>query len=118
MLALAKERIKKLSDFLPLTKFLVEDPAKGQIDESTKKLLTALSKKFATTAWSTSEIEATVRAVSAELDIPAKEAFMSLRVAITGDKVSLPLNESMIILGKDAVLKRLSLAINDCQKSA
>lgn len=46
-------------------------------------------------------------------DLVAKEGykssdfFMAVRVAITGKKISPPLNESMEILGKGEVVKRL-----------
>ena len=40
------------------------------------------------------------------------EFFMVLRVAITGKKISPPLNESMEILGKNETLKRLSSIAN------
>ena len=42
-----------------------------------------------------------------ELNIKNSEFFMAMRVAITGKKISPPLNESMEILGKDACLERL-----------
>ena len=42
-----------------------------------------------------------------DLEIKNSEFFMFLRVAITGKKISPPLNESMEALGKDNVLQRL-----------
>jgi glutamyl-tRNA synthetase len=41
----------------------------------------------------------------------ASQVFGILRVAVTGQKVSPPLFESMEVIGKDMVLERLQLAI-------
>ena len=38
--------------------------------------------------------------------------FMSLRIAITGQKFTPPINESMIILGKDETIKRIKAVLN------
>jgi glutamyl-tRNA synthetase len=45
------------------------------------------------------------------LGLKVGQLFGILRVAITGQKVSPPLLESMQIIGKDVVLERLSTAI-------
>ncbi|MDD5469127.1 MAG: glutamate--tRNA ligase [Anaerolineales bacterium] len=55
--------------------------------------------------------EPRLRALADELGIKAGQLFGILRVAVTGQTVSPPLIESMEILGKDAVLKRLDKAI-------
>ncbi len=46
-----------------------------------------------------------------ELKLSAGQVFGILRVAVTGQKVSPPLFESMEIIGKDKVLQRLQKAI-------
>lgn len=55
-------------------------------------------------------IESQLRQLAEDLGIKAGQLFGILRVAITGQKVSPPLIESMAILGKEAVLIRLSRA--------
>jgi glutamyl/glutaminyl-tRNA synthetase len=37
--------------------------------------------------------------------------FMDLRIAVTGSKFTPPINESIIILGKDEAIKRLKTVI-------
>jgi glutamyl-tRNA synthetase len=47
-----------------------------------------------------------------ELGLKAGQVFGILRVAVTGQKVSPPLFESMEIIGKDKVLERILVAID------
>ena len=51
-----------------------------------------------------------MRALADELGLKAGQLFGILRVAITGQRVSPPLFESMEIVGKDAVLERIQQA--------
>jgi glutamyl-tRNA synthetase len=55
--------------------------------------------------------EPPMRALADDLSLSAGQLFGILRVAITGQKVSPPLFESMEIIGKDKVLERLRKAI-------
>ena len=55
-------------------------------------------------------LEQTLRGLADELDINAGQLFGILRVAVTGQKVSPPLIESMVIIGKENVLARIKHA--------
>ncbi len=55
--------------------------------------------------------ETPLRELADRLGLKAGQLFGILRVAVTGQQVSPPLFESMIIIGKEKVLKRLSDAI-------
>lgn len=97
MVGLIKERITKLTDVDELVKFFFEEV-------NAQKGLHA------------EYIEAAIKAVEEGQDLAemAKEKgwklgdfFMDLRLAIAGQKITPPLNESMAILGKDKVLERL-----------
>ncbi len=56
--------------------------------------------------------EPPMRALAEELGLQAGQLFGILRVAVTGQKVSPPLFESMEIIGKEKVLQRLRNAIS------
>lgn len=60
--------------------------------------------------------EPPMRALVEELGLTAGQVFGILRVAITGQRVSPPLFESMEILGKDIVVKRLEKALTLLQE--
>jgi glutamyl-tRNA synthetase len=55
--------------------------------------------------------EAPMRALAEELGLKAGQLFGILRVAVTGQRVSPPLFESMEIIGKEKVLERIQQAI-------
>lgn len=55
--------------------------------------------------------ETALRALAEELQLSAGQLFGILRVAVTGQRVSPPLIESMNIIGLDTVLKRLAHAV-------
>jgi glutamyl-tRNA synthetase len=58
------------------------------------------------------EMEPPMRSLADELGLKAGQLFGILRNAITGQKVSPPLFESMEIVGREKVLERISNAIN------
>jgi len=55
--------------------------------------------------------EAPLRTVAEELGLKAGQLFGILRVAVTGQRVSPPLIESMAIIGRDKILERLREAV-------
>jgi glutamyl-tRNA synthetase len=63
-------------------------------------------------AWSATEIESALRAALIEgLGLKPKVAFGSLRVAVTGRRVSPPLFESIELLGRERTLSRIDAAL-------
>ncbi|MBI2611250.1 glutamate--tRNA ligase [Candidatus Gottesmanbacteria bacterium] len=106
---LIQERIKKLSDYLPLCEFFFRRPEKREIDLSSKKdQLAQLVKSLERiNNWTAPSIGQAMQDLVAKEGYKSSDFFMAVRVAITGKKISPPLNESMEILGKGEVVKRL-----------
>ncbi len=106
---LIQERIKKLSDYLPLCEFFFKRPVNYEIDlKQNKDLLKRISDKLSQMkVWTASMIGKDLQELCNDMGMKASDFFMILRVAITGKKISPPLNESMEILGKEVVLDRL-----------
>lgn len=106
---LIQERIKKLSDYLPLCDFFFKPPSTWQVDVRQKKGL--LEKIYAELNqignWKAEMIGERMQHLAEKERVKNSEFFMILRVAMTGQKVSPPLNESMEILGKKECLKRI-----------
>ena len=108
---LIQERIKKLSDYLPLCEFFFKAPEKYEVDISGKKeffkqVFLELEKL---TDWKADLIGESLINLAKKLEIKNSIFFADMRMVITGKKISPPLNESMEILGKDECLKRLTL---------
>ncbi len=106
---LIQERIKKLSDYLPLCEFFFKPPEKYEIDLSEKKaLFVEIAKGLKLIKdWTVENIGNQLIQTAKNSGLKNSEFFMLLRVAITGKKISPPLNESMEILGKNSCLNRI-----------
>ena len=112
---LVKDRIKKLSDFIPLTDFLWEKPEydkevfnRLKIDDLRLKL-----EKIAQTmeemekSWKADVFEQTFRKLAKELGLSATQMFQLIRVAVSGQTVTPPLFECIKILGEEETYKRI-----------
>lgn len=117
---LIKERIKKLSDFLPLTNFLLEEPNydkevfnKIKIEDK-KQVLEKIYQKLEEfkKPWNNQQFEETFRKLAEELKIPAKEMFQLIRIAVSGSLITPPLFESIQILGERKALERFKKLIS------
>lgn len=103
IVSLIHDRIKKLSDFKELTKFFWEAPTVDQ------KLFGENYKEHLEKAREAIEKDLPLDQVPKENNFKVGDFFMDLRIAITGSKFTPPINDSIIILGKEEVLKRLKL---------
>ncbi len=106
---LIQERIKKLSDYLPLCEFIFKAPETYEISLTGKKdffekVYQELEK---ITDWKALTIGDSLVNLAKKLEIKNSQFFADMRLVITGKKISPPLNESMEILGKDECIKRL-----------
>ena len=120
ILPLVQERLKKLTDFAPMTEYLFADmvdpdpadlvPKKRNAEETAEALTIAAERLEAVGEWRTEPTENACRDLCQELGWKARDFFMPIRVAVTGSRVSPPLFESMEILGKDKSLARLRAA--------
>lgn len=111
---LIKERIKKLSDYQPLCLFLFEKPKVYEIDltKSRNQLTESIAVLNKLKIWKAAGIGDQMQNLAGKLNIKNSEFFAVLRVAVTGKKISPPLNESMELLGKSEVLSRLQKALS------
>ena len=106
---LVQERIKKLSDYLPLAGFLFGRPKSYEMDLSgSKELLRKMREELEKVAdWKADEIGRSMQELCTSLGLKTGDFFMILRIAVTGKKISPPLNESMEVLGEEEVLSRI-----------
>lgn len=116
-----QERIATLDDAVDMAGFFFRKEVKPQAEELVGKKMTPESSAEA--ARRTYELLATLpgvdhdsaneplRALAEELGLKAGQLFGIIRAAVTGQKVSPPLFESMEIIGKDKVLSRIMYAV-------
>jgi len=117
---LVQERMKKLSDWIPLTQFLFSDevhpapadlvPKKCTPAEAQKCLEAAAEALQSEPAWAAEALEARCRALAGVIPMKEKDIFMCMRVAVTGTAVSPPLFQSIELLGQGRTVARLRAA--------
>jgi glutamyl-tRNA synthetase len=121
--AAAKERLKTLSDIVAMSRFLYEEPtwedpslfaAKGV---STSVAAVALEKGYGILkaglqgGKSDDAIEEELMLLAKEMELKVNGVFMPIRVALTGSTVSLPLFDSIRLLGVDRAIQRIEQAL-------
>jgi len=107
---LLKDRVKKISDIDTLAEFFFEEP---KVDNKLfgknykEHLKVAIDVIESTKNWKLESLNEKLMAAIKENNFKTGDFFMDLRVAITGMKFTPPINDSIIILGKEETLKRL-----------
>jgi glutamyl-tRNA synthetase len=118
---LAAPRIERLSDLGPLLAFLfsgriavrAQDLASKKLDDAqTRQALTlALAEFDALPAWNAFGIESAIKSIADRLEKKPRDVARPFYVAITGSPTSIPLYDSMEMLGRDIVRERLRNAL-------
>jgi len=111
---LLKERIKKLSDINTLAGFFFEVPKvdKQLLGEKHKEHLSDASQVIDNlNSWNLGILNEALISVVKEKGYKTGDFFMDLRVALAGSRFTPPINDSIIILGKEETLTRLNEVI-------
>ena len=110
IIPLVQDRIKKLSEFESLAGFFFEKKKvdKGLFEKDYKKHLSgALEVLEKADPWLKTNIDLALLGLIEKNGYKKGDFFMNLRVAVTGSRNTPPINESIVILGKDETLGRL-----------
>lgn len=122
VLPLEHQRIERLDQLIPATEFffsgdlqlgpvLASMVPKGRDAAATATALNDLAEKLDTVFdWSVPKLEVAVRAFCEESGWKSKELFMTIRLAVTGRAASPPLFDTMDVVGKELVRRRLRQA--------
>jgi glutamyl-tRNA synthetase len=121
ILPLIKERLVTLKDFEELTTFFYRDITVDQTLLTKKSTAEEVSAQLLATkssmegldqeVWTHENIEQKVRSLAEANGWKPGQYFMMLRLAVTGKTATPPLFETMEVLGRDVVLKRLGLEL-------
>lgn len=115
IIPLAKSRITTLAEFEPLTNFFFVRPApysSDLSDSSQSSYLQSALEVLISVPWSKEAIETALVASANSHGWNRGEYFMTLRLAVAGSKVTPPLTESMLIIGRDEILARIKQNFN------
>ena len=86
------------------TKEIAKDPA------GYRAALEASAAALAGAEWTAAGLEHALRALAEARGVPAGKVFQPIRIALTGGTVSEPVNELLVVVGKDQALGRLAAA--------
>jgi glutamyl-tRNA synthetase len=120
VLDLVKERMKLLSDFNDSTQYFYIVPSvpfdmlvKYAEKDKTLAILEGLSSLYEGVAnWTSTDIDTLSHEFASREGHSPKEAFMTLRVAVTGNTATPPIFDVCAVLGKEEVLARIQMAVN------
>lgn len=120
ILPLIFERLVKLSDFDSLSNFFYKEIQleselllKKSTSEAVKEQLTeTIATLESVENWSVENLETAIRQLQERTEWKKSQYFMMLRVAVTGQTATPPLFETMEVIGKEIVLKRVHTALN------
>ena len=88
-------------------KEIAKDPA------GYRAALAASAAALAGAEWTPEGLEHALRALAEAQGVPAGKVFQPIRIALTGGTVSEPVNELLVVVGKEAALARLAAAARD-----
>ncbi len=118
---LTRSRIERLSDLGPLCAFLfagrldpsVEALRGGKLDDETlrKAFVLALAVFDTLADWTMADVQAAVRRVGEVVGVKLRDIVRPFYIATTGSAQSIPLFESMELLGRDLVRERFRVAL-------
>lgn len=121
VVALAQQRIERLSDLGPLVAFFfsgrldpsVEALVSGKLDAQTVRHAIGLVQVLleADSVFDAAAVEAAIRRTAEVLGVKLRDLTRPFYVAITGSAQSVPLFEAMGLLGRDLVRERLRVAV-------
>jgi glutamyl-tRNA synthetase len=104
---LVQEKISKLSEYPDFVRFLFEDVEPDPSLLDSEVLAAAEAALTDLDPFTRESIEGSLRALAERLGRKPRDAFQSIRVAVTGSKVSPGLFESIELLGKEKALARI-----------
>ncbi len=117
---LIQERIRTLDEAVDMAGFLYRDPVEPDPqalvgknmtpDESSEAIRRSIAVVTEFGQLETDRLEFSLRELAEALSLKVGQLFGILRIAVTGQRVSPPLIETMELLGKELVLERLEAA--------
>lgn len=112
---LINTRIKTLAEFEEIARFFFKAPLVSASDFKSENYKEHLKSAYSVLEeikdWKLENINKELMKTIEENKFKVGKFFMSLRIAITGQKITPPINESLVILGKRETLQRIAKII-------
>jgi glutamyl-tRNA synthetase len=110
-----KTRLKKLGQAADLLDYLWTDPEPPSLDADSVERVRVATSAVEHVAWEPAPIHEALMAVVEQSGLGPNKTFMPIRLAVTGKKISPPIDYTLALLPKDVALARLRRAVNGHQ---
>jgi glutamyl-tRNA synthetase len=107
-----KTRLKKLGQAADLLDYLWTDPQTPTLDAEAMERVRVAIEALQDVAWKPEPIHEALMAVVEKSGLGPNKTFMPIRLAVTGKKISPPIDYTLALLPKEVALARLRLAVN------
>src|SRR5437660_1347778 len=102
-----KTRMVKLADAVPLLDYLWTDPEPPVLEPDAVDRIKAAMAAIQDVPWEPGPIHEVLTRVADESGVSRNKVFMQIRLALTGKKISLPIDYTLALLPKDVAMQRL-----------
>jgi nondiscriminating glutamyl-tRNA synthetase len=106
-----KTRMVKLADSTELLEYLWTDPPPPAIDPEASERIRAVIAALQHVEWEPAPIHEALMRVVEESGAKPNKVFMPIRLAVTGKKISPPIDYTLALLPRDVAMSRLQRAI-------
>jgi glutamyl-tRNA synthetase len=106
-----RTRMTKLADAATLLEYLWTDPQPPELDPESVERVRAAAMALKDVAWEAEPIHEALMAVVERSGLGPNKTFMPIRLALTGKKVSPPIDYTLALLPKDVAMSRLQRVI-------
>ena len=102
-----KTRMVKLADAVPLLDYLWTDPEPPALEPDAIDRIKVALAAVQDVPWEPEPIHEALTRVADESGVSRNKVFMPIRLALTGKKISLPIDYTLALLPKDVAMQRL-----------
>jgi glutamyl-tRNA synthetase len=110
-----KTRLTKLADAATLLEYLWTNPPPPELDAESVERVRIAAAALTDVPWEPEPIHVALMAVVEKSGLGANKTFMPIRLALTGKKISPPIDYTLALLPKDVAMSRLQRAIAKTQ---
>lgn len=107
-----KTRLKKLAQAVDLLDYLWTDPELPSLDAESVERVRVAAAAVQDVAWEPEPIHEALMAVVEKSGLGPNKTFMPIRLAVTGKKISPPIDYTLALLPREVALSRLRRAVN------
>jgi len=106
-----KTRMTKLADAAELLEYLWTEPPAPSLDQEAMEHVRAAIEALQNVAWEPASIHDALMTIVEQTAAKPNKVFMPIRLAVTGKKISPPIDYTLALLPKDVAMARLQRAI-------